>query len=157
MSLRSLVRRSIALGWAATIVVAFVVSFLFYLTAEFGSNTLVEWRNPAIVPIAALISACISAYVSLGIALVCGIPLFYAWRRLGFTSIAAYLFAGAVLSTFALATLYPAYKFKGFLDGQPFILKIAVTIALVAGPVAALTVRTIERSGDTPSNGPRRS
>jgi|SRR5450631_2734609 len=132
MSLRSLVPRSIADGWAATIVVAFVVSFLFYLTAEFSSNTRIEWRDLAIVPIAALICACMSAYVSLGIALVCGISRFYAWRRLGFTSVAAYLFAGAVLSTFALATLFAAYRFKGFLDGQPFIVKIAITIALVA-------------------------
>ena len=155
MSLRSLVPRSIALGWAATIVVAFVVSFLFYLMAELSGSTHIEWRNLALVPVAAVASACISAYISLGIALVCGVPLFYAWRRFAFTSVAAYLFAGAVLSTFALATLYAARKFRGFLDGQPFIVKIAVTIALVAGPVAALTIRRIETSGNTLSEGSR--
>jgi hypothetical protein len=157
MSLRSLVPRSIVLGWVATIVVAFVVSFLFYLIAEFSSNVPIRWQDLAIVPIAALMSACMSAYVSLGIALICGIPVFYAWRRFGFTSVAAYLFAGALLSTIALASLYAAYKYRGFLDGQPFIVKIAVTIALVAGPVAALTVRRIEKSGDAFLNHPQSS
>ena len=85
MSLRSLVPLSIVHGWVATTVVAFVVSFLFYLIAELSSNVPVRWQDLAIVPIAALMSACMAAYVSLGIALVCGIPLFYAWRRFGFS------------------------------------------------------------------------
>ena len=108
-------------------------------------------------PIAALMSAQIASYVSLGIALVCGIPIFFVWRRLGFTSVTAYLVAGGLLSMFALAALYSAYRFKIFLYGQPFIVRIAVTIALVAGPVAALIVRRIENSAGTHSNGSLRT
>ena len=97
MSLRTLVPRSIAVAWAATIAVAFVVSLLFSVVAEFRSNAPAQWQDMAMVPIFALMVAAVSAYVSLGIALVCGIPIFYVLRRLGLTSVRAYLFAGAAL------------------------------------------------------------
>lgn len=155
MSLRTLVPRSIAVAWAATIAVAFVVSLLFYVVADFRGSAPLEWQDLAMAPIAAFVSACMSAYVSLGIALVCGIPIFYVWRRLGLTSVAAYLFAGALLSMFSLALLYAAYQLKIFLYGQPLLIKIAVTIALVSGPVAALTVRRFDSSGDAHSTGGR--
>jgi hypothetical protein len=97
MSLRTLVPRSIAVAWAATIAVAFVVSLLFSVVAEFRSNAPVQWQDMAMVPIFALMAAAVSAYVSLAIALVFGIPIFYVLRRLGLTSVRAYLFAGAAL------------------------------------------------------------
>jgi hypothetical protein len=104
----------------------------------------------AMVPIFALMAAAVSAYVSLGIALVGGIPIFYVLRRLGLTSVRAYLFAGALLSMLSLALLYTAYQFKIFLYGQPSLVRIAVSIALVAGPVAALTMRRFDGSVEAP-------
>lgn len=99
-------------------------------------------------PIFALMAAAVSAYVSLGIALVCGIPMFYSLRRRGLTSVGAYLFAGALLSMLSLALLYTAYHFKIFLYGQPSLVRIAVSIALVAGPVAALTMHKFDESAE---------
>lgn len=151
MSLRTVISRSIAVAWAATIAVAFIVSLLFYVIAEFRGNAAIDWQNLAMAGVAAFVSACMSAYVSLGIALVVGIPIFYVWRRFGLTSVTAYLFAGALLSMFTLALLYAAYQFKIFLYGQPLLVRIAVTIALVSGPVAALTVRKIDRPGEVRS------
>jgi hypothetical protein len=52
--------------------VAFVVS-LFHVVAEFRGNAGIEWQDLEMTPIAAFMSACMSAYVSLGVALVCGI------------------------------------------------------------------------------------
>lgn len=144
MSLRTLVPRSIAVASAATIVVAFVVSLLFSLVVGFRSNSPVQWQDMAMAPIFALTAAAVSAYVSLGVALVCGIPIFYSLRRLRLTSIRWYLFAGALLSILSLGLLYTAYQFKIFLYGQPLLIKIAVTIALVASPVAALTIRRLD-------------
>jgi len=46
----------------------------------------------------------------------------------------------------SLALLYMAYEFKIFLYGQPSLVRIGVSIALVAGPVAALTMRRFDRS-----------
>jgi hypothetical protein len=146
MSLRTLVPRSIAVAWAATIAIAFVVSLLFSLVAGFRSNSPVQWQDLAMAPIFAMMAAAVSAYESLGIALVFGIPIFYGLRRLGLTSVRAYLFAGALLSMASLALLYTAYQFKIFLYGQPSLVRIAVTIALVAGPVAALTMRRFDGS-----------
>jgi len=146
MSLRTLIPRSIAVAWAATIAVAFVVSLLLSLVAGFRSNSSVHWQDMAMAPIFALIAAAVSAYVSLGIALVCGVPIFYVLRRLGLTSVRAYLFAGTLLSMLSLALLYMAYEFKIFLYGQPSLVRIGVSIALVAGPVAALTMRRFDRS-----------
>lgn len=144
MSLRTLVPRSIAVAWAATIVVAFIVSLLFSLVVGIRSNSPVQWQDMAMAPIFALTAAAGSAYVSLGVALVCGTPIFYSLRRLGLTSIRWYLFAGALLSILSLGLLYTAYQFKIFLYGQPLLIKIAVTIALVAGPVAALTMHRLD-------------
>ena len=127
MSLRTLVPRSIAVAWAATIATAFVVSLLFSLVAGFRSNSPVQWQDLAMAPIFA-------------------IPIFYGLRRRGLTSVRAYLFAGALLSMLSLALLYTAYHFKIFLYGQPSLVRIAVTIALVAGPVAALTMRRFDGS-----------
>lgn len=146
MSLRSLVPRSIAVAWAATIAVAFIVSLLFYAVAEFRGNAPVEWQDIAMVPVFALVAAAVSANVSLGIALVWGIPIFYVSRRFGLTSVRAYFFAGALLSLLSLLLLYAAYQFKIFLYGAPLLLRIAVSIALVSGPVAALTMRRFDRS-----------
>lgn len=146
MSLRTLIPRSIAVAWAATIAVAFVVSLLFSLVAGLRSNSPVQWQDMAMAPIFALMAAAVSAYVSLGIALVCGIPIFYVLRRLGLTSVRAYLLAGALLSIFSLVVLYTAYEFKIFLYGQPSLVRIAVTIALIAGPVASLTMRKFDSS-----------
>jgi hypothetical protein len=120
------------------------VSLLFSLVAGFRSNSPVQWQDMAMAPIFALMAAAVSAYVSLGIALVGGIPIFYVLRRRGLTSIRAYLLAGALLSMISLALLYAAYQFKIFLYGQPSLVRIAVSIALVAGPVAALTMRKFE-------------
>jgi hypothetical protein len=146
MSLRTLIPRSIAVAWAATIAVAFVVSLLFSLVAGFRGNSPVQWQYMAMAPIFALMAAAVSAYVSFGIVLVCGIPIFYVLRRLGLTSVRAYLFVGALLSILSLVLLYTAYEFKIFLYGQPSLVKIAVTIAIVAGPVASLTMRKFDRS-----------
>jgi hypothetical protein len=153
MSLRTLIPRSIAVAWAATIAVAFVVTLLFSVVAEFRSNAPVQWQDLAMVPVVALMAAAVSAYVSLGIALVCGIPIFYVLRRLGLTSARAYLLAGALLSMLSLVLLYTAYQFKIFLYGQPSLVRIAVSIALIAGPVAALTVRKFDRFGEAHSTG----
>lgn len=57
----------------------------------------VRWQDIAMAPIFALMAAAVSAYVSLGIALAGGIPIFYVLRRRGLTSVRAYLFAGAAL------------------------------------------------------------
>jgi hypothetical protein len=157
MSLRTLVPRSIAVAWAATIAVAFVVSLLFSVVAEFRSNAPVQWQDMAMAPIFALMAAAVSAYVSLAIALVFGIPIFYVLRRLGLTSVRAYLFAGALLSMLSLVLLYTAYQFKIFLYGQPSLVRIAVSIALVAGPVATLTMRRFDRSGEAHSTGSKRA
>jgi len=157
MSLRTLVPRSIAVAWASTIAVAFVVSLLFSLVAGFRSNSPVQWQDVAMAPIFAFMAAAVSAYVSLGIALIFGIPIFYGFRRLGLTSMRAYLFAGALLSTLSLALLYTAYQCKIFLYGQPSLVRIAVTIALVAGPVAALTMRKFNGFAEAHSAGSKRS
>ena len=157
MSLRTLVPRSIAVAWAATIAVAFVVSLLFSLVAGFRNNSPVQWQDMAMAPVFALMAAAVSAYVSFGIALVCGIPIFYVWRRLGLTSVRAYLFAGALLSMFSLAVLYTAYHFKIFLYGQPSLVRIAVSIALIAGPVAALAMRRFDESVKAHSTGSKRT
>jgi len=146
MSLRTLVPRSIVVAWAATIASAFVVSLLFSLVAGFRGNSPVQWQDLAMAPIFATMAAAVSAYVSFGIALVFGIPIFYGLSRLWLTSVRAYLFAGALLSMLSLALLYTAYQFKIFLYGQPSLVRIAVTIALVAGPVAALTMRSVDGS-----------
>src|SRR5579864_5034029 len=95
MSLRTLVPRSIAIAWAATLAVALVVSLMFSVVAAFRGKAPVEWQDMAVIPIFALVATAVSGYVSLGIALICGIPIFYVWRRLGLTSVRAYLFAGA--------------------------------------------------------------
>jgi hypothetical protein len=153
MSLRTLVPRSIAVAWAATIAVAFVVSLLFCAIGELRGNTPVQLQDIAMVPIFALMATAVAANVSLGIALVCGIPIFYVLRRLGLTSVRAYLFAGALLSMLSLVLLYTAYEFKIFLYGQPSLVMIAVSIALVAGPVAALTMRRFDRTGEAHSTG----
>lgn len=155
MSLRTLATRSIttavAAAWAATIAVAFVVTLLFSLAAEFRSNAPVQWQDVAMVPIVALMGAVVSAYVSLGIALVCGIPIFYVMRRRRLTSTRAYIFAGTLLSMLSLVVLYAAYQSEIFLYGQPSLVKIAVTIALIAGPVAAFTIRRFDRFGEANS------
>jgi hypothetical protein len=153
MLLRTLVPRSIAVAWTATIAVAFVVSSLFSLVAGFRGNSPVQWQDMAMAPIFALMAAAVSAYVSLGIALVGGIPIFYVLRRRGLTSVRVYLFAGALLSMISLALLYTAYQFRIFLYGQPSLVRIAVSIALVAGPVAALTMRRFDGSAEAHSTG----
>jgi hypothetical protein len=157
MSLRTLVPRSIAVAWAATIAVAFVVTLLFSVVAEFRSNVPVQWQDMAMAPVVALVAAAVSAYVSLGIALVCGVPIFYVLHRLGLTSVRAYLFAGALLSVLSLVLLYTAYQFKIFLYGERSLVRIAVSIALVAGPVAALTVRRFDRSDEAHSTDSKRT
>jgi hypothetical protein len=157
MSLRTLVPRSIAVAWAATIAVAFVVSLLFSLVAGFRSNSPVQWQDMAMAPIFALMAAAVSAYVSLGIALVGGIPIFYVLRRRQLTSVRAYLFAGALLSMISLALLYTAYQFKIFLYGQPSLVRIVVSIALVAGPVAGLTMRRFDGCVEAHSTGSKRT
>jgi hypothetical protein len=157
MSLRTLVPRSIAVAWGATIAVAFVVSLLFSLVAGFRGNSPVQWQDMAMAPIFALMAAAVSAYVSFGIALFGGIPIFYVMRRRGLTSVRAYLVAGALLSIISLALLFAAYQFKIFLYGQPSLVRIAVSIASVAGPVAALTMRRFDESVEARSTGSKRT
>jgi len=156
MSLRTMVPRSIIVAWVATMAVAFVVSLLFSLVAEFRSDSPIQWQYLAMAPLFAFVASAVSAYFSLGIALGCGIPIFYALRRLGLKSVSAYLSAGVLLSIISLALLYAAYQFKMFLYDQPWLVKIAITISLVAGPVAALTVRKFDRSAGANSTGSTR-
>jgi len=139
-----LIPRSIVIAWAATIVTAFVVSLPFYAAGLLGDNDPFRWQDLAMIPLAAIMCACVSACVSLCIALVCGMPIFYIWRRLGYRSLTAHFLAGVLLSICALVLLFAVYPFTIILYGQPCITAIAVTIALVAGPVAALTVHRVD-------------
>jgi hypothetical protein len=93
---------------------------------------------------------CVAALVTLPFAiisaLVIGVPLFLYWRRRGFTSVAMYLLAGAIISGVLALVLALAHAVAGFLTGG-FDFLLALSIIALGGPVAALTVRSFSSVG----------
>ena len=93
---------------------------------------------------------CVAALVTLPCAiisaLVIGVPLFLYWRRRGFTSVAMYLLAGAIISGVLALGLALAHAVAGFLTGG-FDFPLALSIITLGGPVAALTVRSVSGVG----------
>jgi hypothetical protein len=93
---------------------------------------------------------CVAALVTLPFAiisaLVIGVPLFLYWRRRGFTSVAMYFLAGAIISGVLAVALALAHAVAGFLTGG-FDFPLALSIIVLGGPVAALTVRSFAGLG----------
>lgn len=79
-------------------------------------------------------------------ALVIGVPLFLFWRHRGFTSLAMYFLAGAIISAVLVLALTLAHDIGGFLTGG-FDFPLALSIIILGGPVAALTVRSVSGVG----------
>jgi hypothetical protein len=75
-------------------------------------------------------------------AIVIAVPLFRFYARRGFTSILAYVLAGAVISSLLALAILLANEFAGFLTGGSD-LQLALSIIFIGGPVAALTVRSV--------------
>lgn len=89
---------------------------------------------------------CVAALVTLPFAivsaLVIGVPLFLYWRRRGFTSLAMYFLAGAIMSAVLALALALAHAIAGLLTSG-FDFPLALSITILGGPVAALTVRSV--------------
>jgi hypothetical protein len=148
MSLRRLVPRSILIAWVATMFAAFVVSLIFLLLLSLRGTASVRPADLVMLPIVAFVAAVMTGYCSLALGIVVGIPLFGLWRRRDYKSLAAYLLAGVLLSGAAAAVVGAAHYLFGFLAMQ--LLPLAFTIAVVAGPVASITVRRFDRASSTP-------
>jgi hypothetical protein len=127
---------------------AFVVSLIFLLVLTLRGAAPVRPVDLMMLPIVAFVAATMTGYCSLVLGIVVGIPLFGLWRSRGYKSVAVYLLAGVLLTSAAIAAVSAAHYLFGFLELQ--LLPLAFTIAVVAGPVASLTVRRIERASLSP-------
>jgi hypothetical protein len=79
-------------------------------------------------------------------AVVLGAPLLYLWRSRGFTSIPMHLFAGLIISALLALIMCVLHQLVRFVpDSSDF--RLALIIAIIGGPVAALTAGYVARSG----------
>jgi len=80
-----------------------------------------------------------------------GFPLFYFWRRLGYSSVAAYVGGGVIIALIGELVIAAAHILAGFLLGGDFLF--AMLLIAVSGPVAGFVVwRVLRRSFVTSSS-----
>jgi hypothetical protein len=137
----------VAAAWVAVVGYAFLAGCLYPIVEE------VTWLRSHTATTSGLLEACVSigrvfavaaapfaAVVGIGVA----VPLFRAMRHRLYTSMAAYLAAGLLLSIAAAALLaLPHYLSADFLSDYDF--SYAMCTIFLAGPIAALTTRHIAR------------
>jgi hypothetical protein len=92
----------------------------------------------SLFPLAALTAVVLSAPIAVGITLTFGVPLYFAYRRLGITSLSAYLVTGLMLSLpVAAFGLWDEY-YGGYLNARQALLQHAIEfICLISGPTGA--------------------
>jgi hypothetical protein len=79
-------------------------------------------------------------------AILVGAPLLYLWRRQGLTSIPLYFLAGVIMSVLLVLIMSVMHHLVSFVPNSSDF-RLALIIVIIGGPVAALTVRYVARSG----------
>jgi hypothetical protein len=135
----------IAAAWAAVIGVAFLSGCVYPFVLDYLVNGKVTFQTAGILEgcflvgtVVALSAIPVATVVALGVAP----PLFLAMRRNNYASLWAYYVAGLLLSFSACALIAALHYFStDFLSEFDF--NYAICTMIVAGPVAALTVRHV--------------
>lgn len=93
-----------------------------------------------------LMAALITLPCAVVAAVVVGAPLLYLWRCQGLTSSPMYLLAGVIMSGLLVLIISVMHQLLNFVPNSSDF-RLAVTIVIIGGPVAAMTARYVAGSG----------
>lgn len=129
---------AIIVAWFAVVAAAFLIGFVDAAWVDGVPRTANDSLQMAQFGV---IVAGFTAPFAFVVAIVFGIPVFWYWRWRGYQSLVSHLLAGALLSLLAVIAFGIFDHFSMWFSGSDF--DLAIWIIVVAGPVAALTGRTI--------------